>query len=275
MKQLSILFFLSVLSVSVSAQIGWEAGGWLGVSNYFGDLNTNFDATQPGPAAGVVGRYNFNERLALKFSANYGQVMGDDSDSKNIYEQARNLNFKSDILDGAIQFEFNFLDYVHGSYDQFFSPYLFAGLNAFYFNPTTEYQGQIVELQPLGTEGQFKGEEYSRIDAGLVYGGGVKIALNYRWSINVEISARKLYTDYLDDVSSVYADPGDLENIRGPLAVALADRSIAIPGVNPEDIGRPGRQRGNSANNDSYVFTGISLLYYFGELRCPDISRKR
>jgi len=271
-KILIVILLLSSTSL-LFAQRGWEAGGGIGVAHYFGDLNTDFDLTQPGPSISGIARYNFNHRLALKFAASYGQIMGDDADSKNIYEQARNLDFKSDLWDAAVQFEFNFMHYEHGSKDAFFSPYLFAGFNAFNFNPTTVYEGEEIELQPLGTEGQFQGEEYSRIDAGLVYGGGIKVSVNYRWSLNFEISARRLYTDYLDDVSTVYADPDQLEDFRGELAVALADRSIPVAGVNPEDVGRPGRQRGDSRASDSYVFSRISVLYYFGDLRCPDVTR--
>ena len=40
----AVLFCSMVLaSQSSYAQMrGWEVGGWIGASNYFGDLNTNF-----------------------------------------------------------------------------------------------------------------------------------------------------------------------------------------------------------------------------------------
>ncbi|MCB0565537.1 MAG: hypothetical protein KDD01_14285, partial [Phaeodactylibacter sp.] len=57
------------------AQKGWEAGGWLGASYYFGDLNTNYDLSTPGLAGGIIARYNFNNRLCLRMSANYAKVM--------------------------------------------------------------------------------------------------------------------------------------------------------------------------------------------------------
>jgi hypothetical protein len=271
-----ILFVFSFL-FSMSAllgQQGWEAGGWLGVSHYFGDLNNNFRLNDPGYAGGVIARYNFNERVCIKFSGNYGNISGSDADSDNLFEQARNLSFRSVVIDGAAQLEFNFLTYTHGSRDESFTPYLFAGLNAFYFNPQAEYNGQWVDLRPLGTEGQFRGEEYYTTQLGLVYGIGLKVDLSYRWSLNLELSARQLFTDYLDDVSTVYADKDDIEKLRGNVAAALSDRSLLLPGVNEDGLlSRPGRQRGNSVTNDSYAMLGIGLLYYFGSLKCPDISR--
>lgn len=270
MKHIALACILVALFLTSSqAQRGWEAGGWVGVSHYFGDLNTQFSLTDPGIAAGVGARFNFNERLSIKFGVNYGQVSASDADSKNLFEQARNLSFRSPILEANSQFEFNFLRYTHGSKDEYFTPYLFAGFTVFSFNPQAEYEGEWVELRPLGTEGQFRGEEYYTVQPALNYGMGMKISLSYRWSIDIELSARKLFTDYLDDVSTVYADKDDLETLRGDLAVALSDRSVIIPGVNEGDLSLPGRQRGNSVTKDAYAFLGVGVMYYFGSLRCP------
>lgn len=271
-KKILFVAFLSLLGmVNVQAQAGWEVGGWAGMSHYFGDLNTDYDLSKPGIAAGAVARYNFNTRLALKFNASYGNVRATDADSENAFELARNLHFRSVVFDGTAQFEFNFLPYVHGSTDEWYTPYLFAGASVFYFNPKAEYQDEWIELRPLGTEGQFKGEEYYTVQGGLAYGGGFKFSLSYRWSIDIEISSRVLFSDYLDDVSTVYADPDDLEAFRGPVAVALADRSAEL--LDREPIGQAGRQRGDSSFNDSYTFVTVGVNYYFGNIKCPPLSR--
>lgn len=271
-KKCLILSSLIIAACSLFAQRGWEAGGWLGASHYFGDLNTNFYLGSPGVAGGVIARYNFDERICLKFSGNYGVVSADDADSKNIYERARNLSFRSTILDGTAQLEFNFLPYIHGSRDNFYTPYLFGGFSVVKSNPKAELNGVWHELRPLGTEGQFQGEEYYSTTGALALGGGFKLDLSYELSLNLEFGIRRLFSDYLDDVSTVYPDKEDLENLRGSIAVAFSDRSILIPGVNDGQIGEIGRQRGNSKSKDSYVFLGLGLVYYFGDLRCPPYS---
>ena len=267
------LFFLLILgfsiSTSLSAQKGWEAGGWLGASHYFGDLNTDNEINSAGFAGGAFGRYNFNNRLALKMGGTLANISGSDTNSENTFELQRNLSFESIIVDAAAQFEFNFLPYDHGSKKNFFTPYLFAGINAFYYNPTAILDGVEHELRPLGTEGQFIAEEYTTVDGGIVYGAGLKFSLNYLWSIEIELSSRRLFTDYLDDVSTTYPEVDDLENLRGDIAVLLSDRSGEIL---EDPIGVPGFQRGNSQNNDFYVTFGISLVYYFGDIACPAIS---
>lgn len=248
------------------------------MSNYFGDLNTNMRLNRVGPAAGLGVRYNFNERICTKLGVNVGKVQAYDKDSPNIYEKARNLHFKSIVADVGLQMEFNFLPYVHGSKDQGWTPYLFVGLGASYFNPKAELDGEWHELRPLGTEGQFKGEEYYTVAGGWVYGAGFKVDLSYEWSLNIDLSARRLFSDYLDDVSKDYPDPEDVEDLRGEFAVAFIDRSPELFEQDPAfftrnnleaPIGDPGRQRGNSKNRDTYVYFGVGLYYYFGNLKCP------
>ncbi len=271
MKQFRLLALLGGLVLtsqfSFAQMRGFETGGWVGVSNYFGDLNTNWRVNRLHLSGGIGARYNFNDRLAAKLGANYGQISAYDSDSKNAYEQRRNLSFKSLLFDGTAQFEFNFMPYVHGHRDYSFSPYLFAGLSMFYFNPRAELDGEWYNLIDYGTEGQFRGEEYNTTQAALAYGFGFKADLSYRWSVNVELSARKLFTDYIDDVSGVYADVRDIRAQRGEVGAELADRSLE------PKIGQPGRQRGNGKDNDMYALLNVGLFYYFGSIRCPDFLR--
>jgi len=134
----------------------------------------------------------------------------------------------------------------------------------------TKYDGKTVALRELGTEGQIVGQEYGTINGSLMVGGGVKLDINYRWSLNFDISYRHTYTDYLDDVSKTYPNYNELLTNRGPVAVQLSDRSIASTGV--EKIGLPGFQRGDSREKDAFLTLGVNLVYYFGRLRCPTIS---
>jgi len=277
-KFIGIICFAIFSQSLLQAQQGVEAGIWVAAVNYFGDLNTNMRLNRLGPAVGFGLRYNFNERVCGKLSGNIGRVEAYDSDSPNLFEKARNLHFRSVVADAGAQMEFNFLPYFHGSKDNNWTPYLFAGLGVSYFNPKAEMDGKWHELRPLGTEGQFKGEEYFTVAGGWVYGAGFKIDLNYEWSLNIDISARRLFTDYLDDVSKTYPDPGDVQDLRGDFATRFIDRSEELFQKDPNfftrnnieaPIGGPGRQRGNSKSNDTYVYFGIGIYYYFGDLKCP------
>lgn len=273
---LCLLIFLFP-SASPQAQLimqGLEVGPWAGVSYYMGDLNTNFRFNQPNLAAGFAARYNFNERIATKASFGYGHVAASDADSKNPFERIRNLSFQSDIFEGTAQLEFNFLPYIHGSYEHFFTPYAFAGFSVFSFNPKTlTDDGQLVELQPLGTEGQLRGQEYQLLSTAFAYGIGIKLDLSYAWSLDFFVSARNTNTDYLDDVSTVYPDRSDLSRSRGPVALSLYDRSLGSASVDGRD--REGEQRGDDTSKDNYLFAAIGINYYFGDVRCPKVNSKR
>jgi hypothetical protein len=266
-RYIFLIFIIHLLAVSTYGQKGWELGGWLGASHYFGDLNTDLRIDKPGLAGGLIARYNFDGRLSSRFSFNYGRVSADDANSENNFERNRNLSFHSHILDFTSALEFNFLQYEHGSRENNYTPYVFGGFSVFYFNPTARLDGQNVALRPLGTEGQAVGEEYGSINGGIAIGAGFKWDLTHELSMNIEISTRFLFTDYLDDVSTTYPDADILSARRGAVAASLSDRSL-VPG-----IAAPGRQRGNSKDNDSYSFIGISLLRYFGSIPCPKISR--
>ena len=270
-KRHFILLTLLAFFTQLNGQKGWEVGAGAGVAYYFGDLNTNFDLDRPGLMASFIGRYNFNKRIDLKFSGNIGRVSAEDADSKNAFERARNLSFRSNIYDAAVQLEFNFFPYEHGSRENYYTPYFFLGFNLFGFNPQANLNDEWINLAALGTEGQEEGDEYFRLSSGFVFGAGFKIDLTPVWSLNFEFSGRQLATDFLDDVSGVYPNPVSLLSRRGQTAVDLSDRSI--PDLNNFQIGEPGRQRGNSRDNDSYNFLSVSLIYYLGTLQCPPISR--
>ncbi len=267
------LFFTFALSIAQDENRGWEVGGRIGPSLYVGDLNTNFDLSKPGFMLGLGTHYNLNNRLALGFMLNGARVYYRDDYTTNLFQQARNLSFRTDIYEVATRMEFNFMEYIHGDIDHGITPYLHAGFSAFYYRPSATLDGERYALRPLGTEGQPPGEEYFYISLGIVYGAGLKVDINYRWSIQIDLSARLLTTDYIDDVSGTYAGADEIRSLRGAnadIAVQLADRSI--PTEQFPQIGQPGRQRGNGKNNDAFAFLSIGVYRYFGHMRCPRIS---
>ncbi len=272
----SLIVGLCMIS-DLNAQRGFELGGWLGSSYYFGDLNTSFDLMHPGVGAGLIARYNLNTRLSFKVSGNYGYLRADDSFSDNAFERRRNINFRTHLGDLSGQFEFNFFPYIHGSRDHGFTPYLFAGFSIFTWSPYAIYDGERTPpLRELGTEGQFIGEEYRSFQRALNYGGGIKFDISEEWSINVELSLRRLFTDYLDDVSTVYPDKGEVRGNRPRYAdIAVKASDPSLPDEEGNLFGMEGRQRGNSKDNDSYNFLSVGILYYFGNLRCPKISQTK
>lgn len=272
MKGYSLLVLFVAISLAGYSQKGYELGGMIGITNYIGDINPNFSLKTPGPSICGIARYNFNTRTSLRVDMAAGRLVGKDNISENNFQQARNLSFRTDYLDASLDFEFNFFSLVHGSRDKYFTPYVFGGLAFCYYNPKAKLGDTWYGLRDMGTEGQRIGYEYSRITAGMTYGMGIKLDINYDWSLNIELSVRQMGTDYLDDVSTVYPIMSELAATRGDIAVQLSDRSAEL-GIEP--IGEPGRQRGVSSNKDAYYSFRIGVAYYIGLLQCPALSRPR
>jgi hypothetical protein len=278
MNKICSLIFLvvSFVSCTLHAQRGPEVGAWLGIGTYFGDLKTRVNVSDLGLGGGLNVRYNFNERLAYKLSLNYVRLHAEDKDSPNNFERNRNLSFFSDIFDISHQFEFNFLPYVHGSEDQFYTPYIFGGFSTLFYNPKARLDfnndgtEEIYVLRDFGTEGQLFGEEYGRFTYAINYGVGFKFDIKPEWSINVELGGRSVFTDYLDDVSTTYPDLNALRDLRGDIAVALSDRTD--PSL---DLARQGNQRGNSRDRDYYYIFSVSIMKYFGNLPCPKLGKPK
>ena len=270
MKGYLLSVFVLFSCVQLYGQKGYELGVLAGASFYVGDLNPNYSLKTPGPSLMVLGRYNFNNRTSIRADIAAGRLIGKDNLSENAFQKARNLSVRTDYIDGSIDLEFNFFPYIHGSRNYYFTPYVFGGLGFTYYNPKAKLNDEWHALRPLGTEGQAVGDEYSQIGPALAYGMGLKLDLSYEWSINVEMSARQMFGDYIDDVSTTYPDMNALESRRGVIARLLSDRSAEL-GIEP--IGAEGRQRGVSGDKDSYYSFRIGIVYYIGLLQCPDISR--
>lgn len=252
------LFALCILcfGLTLSAQKTNEIGLFFGGSYYIGELNpTGHLNSLTRPAVGIVYRHNRGYRLSFTGSALFGSVQGIDARTSSYEQQQRNLSFRSRVYELAARTEFNFIEYKIGDDKHSFTPFLFLGIGVFNFNPKASFGGQWVALQPLHTEGQAKG--YFRTQVSIPFGAGIKMNLAKRIGLVLDWGMRKTFTDYLDDVSTVYANPADLA-VYGPAAIALADRSINVS----DNIGR---QRGNPRNKDWYCFTGLTLSFLLSD----------
>jgi hypothetical protein len=236
----------------------FQAGVFGGISNYQGDL-TDKPFRQPGAAFGIQFGYQLTNRITLKAGLTTGMIYGADSLNKESLH-FRNLSFQSRISELSIIGEFNTLDLSVKTW----SPYVFAGLAVYHFNPYTyDQKANLVYLRPLSTEGQgipgYQGK-YSLTQLAIPIGGGIKFRVSEKFELAAELGFRKLFTDYLDDVSGVYADPNDIFANRGQEAIDVSYRGDEVPGGN---LNYPlkGDQRGSPKYKDLYYFTGVHLTY--------------
>jgi len=294
---------------------------YLGISlnafNYFGDLaplnkTASTDISFTSPAIGVVFGHRFGPFYALRASFRYGTLKGDDFESADVnddnakYRYVRNLQFRNRIKELTVVGVFDLFknESTYISRVQW-TPYAFTGVTVFHHNPQAYVNensslpeaGTWVDLEPLGTEGQYSDasalegtqnegiEPYSKIQIAIPLGLGVRYRLNQVLDLSFEMAFRYLFTDYIDDVSQNYVDPSVLNS---DLARELADRSseptAAVSGTDRDfeaingftrdsdgdgiidGYGTEGEfnLRGNRDQNDMYFVTTLKVTYILG-----------
>ncbi|SEJ55023.1 hypothetical protein SAMN04487995_5237 [Dyadobacter koreensis] len=324
-KKLVFLLILGLLVINYETEaqvrrgtfIPYSSAGFgIGTSSYYGDMasyTTPLRSTFGMMRWSITGNYtrHFTPRLAARASFTYARIVGDDyemnkKDPTNI-RFPRNLSFRNDLKEFAVVGIYK-LTPDNRSYDRRpqFGAYLFGGIAAVAHNPKAkdEVTGDWVKLQSLGTEGQGQpgyAKPYSLIQMAIPIGIGVRYKINDRFDIGAELGFRFTFTDYLDDVSGVYADPsvfqpgstgekfsnrsreqfstrkgkdrtaGLIEYVKAAYNIDTTDPYSVLEGQN---YGRAGNERGfNVKGNDNYMTGTISVHYIIpSQVKCPPLK---
>ena len=255
-KFFALLILLAICNNSFS-QLRLHIMG--GFANYSGDIQQKrFTLNQ---AKGVItagATYDVTSKFSLRGDYSFAKLYASDKFNTRQDFRQRNLDFSTYIKELGILGEYNIFDVA----EQPLTPYVFAGISGFKFSPYTYTSaGDKVYLHKLGTEGQGlpqypERQDYKKIQIAIPFGGGLKYALSEDVHVGVELGIRKLFTDYLDDVSTTYVDEATLLAAKGPTAVDLAFRGDELKN-NPTTYPAGGTVRGGKAKD----------LYYFGQVR--------
>lgn len=238
-----------------------ELGVTLGAVNYVGDVAPTMVLKETRPTGGIFARYNFNHTWAFALHANQLRIGGSDANFENL--KSRNVQFRTDITEVAGVFEFNYFKYGAGVLDEHFTPYVFWGLGAAYYNPQGMYNGNWYSLREYQTEGK----AYSGVTVVMPMGFGLKWMPSKKMSFECSVGFRKTYSDYLDDVSDKYLDINTQLETKGPIGAGLADPSIAPNAASYKN--KKGLQRGNPDFNDFYFTANLTVTYrIFSRIKC-------
>src|SRR5665213_577653 len=254
-------FFLAFLFIPglVHAQ-RWHVNVTGGLSNYSGDLQAKpFTFDQSFFAFGAGAQYDITRNFSLTSNISLMQVGAADKYNRSNL-QFRNLSFQTNIIEWNLLGEYTFFDMTRSRV----SPFIFGGIAVFHFDPYAfDSTGNKIYLKPLSTEGEGLSEypdrkPYNLTQFAIPIGAGIKFRITDNIVLAYEISFRKTFTDYLDDVSTRYIDEGTLLAARGPKAVEMAYRAGELKGGNPT-YPADGVVRGGSRYKDIYYYTGIRL----------------
>ena len=260
-----ILFAVGFLPLFAIAQ-NFHFSGRLGVANYQGDLKEKAVTLSNAKLMGSLGfQYELSEHISARSYLTLTSLHADDKKGTATM-QMRNLNFSSKIFEWELTSQYSFFDLN----DRWWTPYIFAGIGIYHFNPYTKDAGnKKYFLQPLSTEGEgyVPGvKNYKLTQFSVPVGFGAEYSLNEDMRIGIEFGYRKIFTDYLDDVSSVYVDQASLRNARGAKSAELSYRGGEVQtGTYPA----AGSMRGNSKNDDGYYYVALTytIRYFFDKYK--------
>lgn len=203
-----------------------EFGGAIGATTYAGDITRGYSLKNAQPGITLFNRMNLSEVVSLRYSVMATRVGGSDlSNPIDGFTSLRGQSFKSTLIDADIRFEYYFLDYLNEHSQIKWSPYFTLGIGFFRLFNNVETNGEFSKIQPS-----------------IPIGIGIKQIIWRRYSIGIEATLRKTFTDYIDNIS----DANDL----------------SVSKTNDPNFGNPN-------DKDWYLFTGISFSYILYKIPCP------
>lgn len=196
---LIILTYLVALfgnPLSATAQ-RFEAGMFIGASNYIGDLaDPQLFYKASGLAYGGLVRYNFSPRWTARLGFTTGILQGADANTaRNV---SRGFTFLGDIYEMSGLVEWNFLGKPAFSRNGIFArrvdPYLFIGGALASFNTTAKAPATTSPYP-------FPEKDNRNVTVALPIGGGIKFHLSEEFTLGIEYGNRFTASDYVDGIS--------------------------------------------------------------------------
>lgn len=161
-----ILLLSSVCAVSAQElEYKMELGAMAGGCFYMGDANTS-PLRNLSLAGGVLARYNFNPRMAVKGDLAVGHIQGTTEGLNNKFPGEGYQTFNRNVYELDAQFEYNFFAYGTGAGykgSRRFTPYILSGLGITYA-PRPSNQVFAMNI-PLGMGMKYKAAKRLNVGA--------------------------------------------------------------------------------------------------------------
>src|ERR1700733_7207987 len=130
MRIIIIAFFLCISVTTIQAQ-KFSIKYFAGVANYAGDLQAKAYTFSQAQVMGGLGlQYEITEHFIARADLSVGKVSAADRHSGIPADEARNLEFTSNIEEFSLNMEYDFLSLKK----YMATPYIFAGFGVYHFN---------------------------------------------------------------------------------------------------------------------------------------------
>ncbi len=189
MKKLFLIYICIAVTTTASAQL-FEVGGFLGGSNYIGDIGSTKYINPNTPAIGGIAKFNYTPRITFRGTLTYTSHKFDDSKAESTFRIDRNLSVpRNRMLEAAAGIEFHFFKYSLSRIGYSQTPYIFveAGLSHYHIaSAVDEIKRTTTFVFPFGV--------------------GYKMRLARNVGIGFETSFRYTFKDVIDYNNHAIAD---------------------------------------------------------------------
>ena len=219
-------FFLFLFYIPPSQGQNWRSSPWeffggIAISNYFGDIggsdadNTwyglkDLDVTGSRPAVAAGLRYITSNYLAVSGKLAMGWLSGNDAGGRN---GTRGYSFNSAIMEPSVRTEFmpvRDLPLFERSVNRRGMVRNYATLSAYFFGGLGVTFYHVIPNEQLAARQESDNISYGPATMIFPAGLGLKLGINNKTDIGVEIGGRYALNDYLDGFSSDSSTSNDI-----------------------------------------------------------------
>jgi len=189
MKKLLLIYTCLLFTITSSAQL-FELGGFLGGSNYIGDIGSTKYINPNSPAIGGIAKFNWTPRITFRGTLTYTSLQFNDHKAESSFRRDRGIVNSNRMLEAAAGIEFHFFKYSLSRIGHSHTPYIFAeaGLAYYHIAPDTKSLKFITTfIFPVGV--------------------GYKMRLARNVGIGFETSFRYTFKDMIDYNNHSISDP--------------------------------------------------------------------
>jgi hypothetical protein len=199
MRRLVILLVAFTLAQTVNAQLH-EIGGYIGYSNFIGDVGSTNYINPNHLAYGVIYKWNRSERHSFRASITRTLLEGKDINSDDPSRQLRGLQFTNTITELSVGIEYTFWEFNLHKIEPQATPYLSTGISYFSYDALFLENNDLVKF----------GDDNTFAIPMIV---GYKMTLGSQFVLGFEVGARYTFTDGIDGSNPVN-DKAEFDNLK-------------------------------------------------------------
>lgn len=163
-----------------------EVGFFVGGSNYVGDIGRTNYIYPNKLAGGLIYKWNWNPRMALRGTFSYLPIAGDDKNASTDFKRERGYKFNNTINEFAVGLEYNFYEYDISTSEKSATPYILIEFASFQYKSAQEVASN-------GTITYTNKTSYA-----IPFGVGYKSKLYGAFAFAIEAKVRYTFEDDLD-----------------------------------------------------------------------------